>query len=249
MVQSISRCIEILKTVAAFPEGIRLADAARITKLNYTTVYNLANAMIRNGLLQRGENRMLLPGPLVTELHKCRIQGELLRHARGLMNNLIVRYPEADLTYSRFSGSGIVAFLNRSPAAPGSIRAGKSLLPPYQTVAGIVFLAFLPRREASLLRGNFPFEKQNITLWGSEESLRATVGRCREDGFAQLPFDPPEMCRIGIPLFLSGALSGALTCTCLNLSGREKKKLIRTLLQLTEVNIEEPPADDLVLRA
>ena len=249
MVQSFSRCIEILKTVAAFPDGIKLADAARITKLNYTTVYNLADAMLRDGLLQRGENRRLLPGPLVTELHKCRLHGELIRHARGLMKQLIARYPKADLTYSRFSGSAVVAFLNRSPAAPGDIRTGKSILPPYQTVAGIVFLAYLPRKEASVLRGSFPFDKQSTALWGSAKALDAAVRRCREEGFAQLPFDPPEMCRTGIPLFLGGALSGALTCTCRNLSEREKKKQMKELLKLTEVNIEEPPEDNLVLRA
>ena len=59
MIQSFSRCIEILKIVADSPDGIKLADIARITKLKYTTVYNLVSSMMKEGMIRRGEGHVL----------------------------------------------------------------------------------------------------------------------------------------------------------------------------------------------
>ena len=238
MIQSFSRCIEILKIVADSPDGIKLADIARITKLKYTTVYNLVSSMMKEGMIRRGEGHVLFLGPMVTDLHNRRRHGELIRHARSIMLPLIRRYPETNLTYSRFTGTQITAFLNRSQELMGEIRAAKSVLPPYQTVAGLVFLAFLPEEDAMILRGNFPFTERNLAEWGTEKAL-----------YARLPFDPPEMSRIGIPLFHKGRLSGALTCTCLNLMAKEEKGLLNELLKLTGVVLEEPSVENLFLRA
>ena len=165
------------------------------------------------------------------------------------MLSLIRRYPETNLTYSRFTGTQITAFLNRSQELMGEIRAAKSVLPPYQTVAGLVFLAFLPEEDAMILRGNFPFTERNLAEWGTEKALDDAVRLCRERQYARLPFDPPEMSRIGIPLFHKGRLSGALTCTCLNLTAKEEKGLLNELLKLTGVVLEEPSVENLFLRA
>ena len=80
MIQSFSRCIEILKIVADSPDGIKLADIARITKLKYTTVYNLVSSMMKEGMIRRGEGHVLFLGPMVTDLHNRRRHGELIRH-------------------------------------------------------------------------------------------------------------------------------------------------------------------------
>ena len=249
MIQSFSRCIEILIIVADSPDGIKLADIARITKLKYTPVYNLVSSMMKEGMIRRGEGHVLFLGPMVTDLHNRRRHGELIRHARSIMLSLIRRYPETNLTYSRFTGTQITAFLNRSQELMGEIRAAKSVLPPYQTVAGLVFLAFLPEEDAMILRGNFPFTERNLAEWGTEKALDDAVRLCRERQYARLPFDPPEMSRIGIPLFHKGRLSGALTCTCLNLTAKEEKGLLNELLKLTGVVLEEPSVENLFLRA
>lgn len=251
MVQSFSRCIEILKIIADSPDGIRLAEIARIARLNYTTAYNLAGTMMKSGLIRRGENHSLFLGPLVTELHLRREHAELLRHARGLMEKLAARYPEADLTYSRFTGGEITAFLNRSRGWMGEIRTAKSVLPLYQTVAGLVFLAFLPEKEASSLRTNFPLDSRSLSAWGSEEALEHAVKLCRERSFSRLPFDSPDICRVAVPLFRKGGLSGALTCACPNLTLAEggERELIRRLRGFSEVVLEEPPMNGLFLQA
>ena len=82
-----------------------------------------------------------------------------------------------------------------------------------------------------------------------EKALDDAVRLCRERQYARLPFDPPEMSRIGIPLFHKGRLSGALTCTCLNLTAKEEKGLLNELLKLTGVVLEEPSVENLFLRA
>ena len=241
--------MDILKIVADSPDGVRLADIARGMKLKYTTVYNLVNSMMREGMICRGKGHVLLPGPMVTELHRRRRHGELIRHARAVMLSLIERYPEADLTYSRFTGAQITAFLNRSQDLKGDIRAAESVLPPYRTVAGLVFLAFLPEEEAAVLRADFPFSERSRGDWGTEHALEEAVRLCRERRYARLPFDPPEMSRIGIPMFHKGRLSGALTCTCLHLGVEEEKRLLNELMGLSDVVLEEPASESLFLRA
>ena len=249
MVQSFSRCIEILKIIADFPDGIRLAEIARIAKLNYTTVYNLAGSMMKSGLILRGKDRALFLGPLVTELHLRREHAELIRHARGLMRELIADYPAADLTYSRFTGGEITAFLNRPHGWMGEIREAKSVLPPYQTVAGLVFLAFLPEKDVRTLRGNFPLDSRSLAAWGSEEALDGAVKLCRERFFSRLPFDSPDICRVAVPLFCKGRLSGALTCACPSLTGSGERELIKRLRGVTEVILEEPLINGFFLQA
>ena len=232
--------MDILKMISEYPDGIKISELTRNLNLKYTTVYNLVMSMEKEKMISRdsGSNKLFL-GIQLSEFHRARMNGKFLLHARKFMELIQEKYPDSNLTYSQFRNNSVIALLNRSTDFAGMIRDTKSPLPIYQTVAGIVFLAFLPETDSRNLRLAFPLNPQLLELWGGESVLEETVRLCRTRNYAQLPFDPPYLTRIGIPLFCRGQLTGALTCSRENITVPQREHLIRQLRSNIEFRGEE----------
>ena len=70
MVQAISRAANILKLVADSPDGLRLFELADLMDLKRTTVFNLADTLVQEGLLSREPDTRYVLGPTVGELYR-----------------------------------------------------------------------------------------------------------------------------------------------------------------------------------
>ncbi len=146
MVQTIERCDRILRIAAQTEEGMKLTDAVEQTGLKYTTVYNLVASLVQCGMLEKG-NGVYRPGSALGELNALRREHLYLEHVRGEIICLSRFSKPHSFVYSVPRGTQIHALLWKE-IADAEPRRVLQFLPPLNSVAGLVMLAFLPPREA-----------------------------------------------------------------------------------------------------
>ena len=243
MVQTIERCNRILRLgVAHAPEGIKLSDVAEQMELKYTTVYNLAGSLLRCGMLEKADG-LFFPGPALEELALFRRRQ---RELNGMTREIVRlgKYSnEHSFVFSVPHGTQIHALLWKE-CAEREPRRVLQFLPPLDSVAGIVMLACLPPKEARRLReahlGDPVFQKK----WeGSEQKLDACIARCRELGYAQLPYESPDVLRVAVPVFADGKLIGALTWTRRTKNRKELDAMLPHLLEVEGPETETTRAE------
>lgn len=237
MVQTIERCDRILRIAAQAEEGMKLADAAEQTGLKYTTVYNLAASLVQCGMLEK-RNGLYHPGSALGELNALRRERLYLEHVRAEIIRLSRFSKPHSFVYSVSRGTQIHALLWKEIAETEPRRV-LQFLPPLNSVAGLVMLAFLPPREAKIMLDAHMEDRFFKNEWsGSEEKLKTCVAQVRENGFSELPFEAPGTQRIAVPVFGDGKFLGALTWTRRSDDYSEREAMIPHLLSLRDIQTE-----------
>lgn len=231
MVQTVERCSRILRLVAHSPGGMKLSDVAEQMELKYTTVYNLADSLLRSGMLEKADGRFF-PGPAVGELDFFRRRH---RYLSGMTREILRlgKYSRPhSFVFSVPHGTQIHALLWKE-CSEREPRRVLQFLPPLDSVAGMVMLAFLPPKAAAALREAHRSDPVFRNKWGgSERKLNECVARCRETGYAELPYEAPDVLRIAVPVFADGKLIGALTWTRRTEDRSEREAMLPHLLAL-----------------
>lgn len=242
MVQTIERCDRILRIAAQTEEGMKLTDAVEQTGLKYTTVYNLVASLVQCGMLEKG-NGVYRPGSALGELNALRREHLYLEHVRGEIICLSRFSKPHSFVYSVPRGTQIHALLWKE-IADAEPRRMLQFLPPLNSVAGLVMLAFLPPREAEKMLNAHIEDSFFKNEWnGSMEKLKACVAQVREKGFSELPFEAPGTLRIAVPVFGDGKFLGALTWTRRSTAFSEREAMLPHLLSIRDIQTENNPSE------
>lgn len=203
MVQSINRAFEIIRHVAASDQGIRLQQLTQLCGLKKTTVFNLAETLVKEGMLHKDDNLYYQLGNLVTELHLGGRGRRDLQRTAEILAGLHLRFPTTEIIYTELGETDIFGRLQLHAGEPGKIRFTDGITyNPYLTVCGILYFAFIPDERLNGLRIRNPFVFNGIKGWGCEEAFQECVAAARNCGWAKAPTRiEPERIKIGVPVF------------------------------------------------
>jgi DNA-binding IclR family transcriptional regulator len=201
-IQSINRAFEIVRHVAASYDGIRLQDLANLCGLKKTTVYNLAESLVSEGMLRKDGNLRYQLGELVTELHMRRGSRRDLHRTASILAELHMQFPAAEITYTELGERDIFSRLLLTAGQSGKARFTDGMtFNPYATVCGILYFAFTPAERLIGLQMRNPFGFMGAEVWGSQEAFQKRVEIARRCGWAEAPtLTDPKMIKIGVPV-------------------------------------------------
>lgn len=185
--------IRILQDVASHPEGMKLSEVARELGLPASNVTLYLNTLLSAGMLIRDPlNRRFFVSPMAMELFHN--SGESLIHqlipcAEEPMQALHRQFNENVLL--GFRKENTVLFIKHisSSHIMGIKIEPEPDYPLHGTAAGRAILAFLPEKEINTYIRKATFEKLTSKTIPDESTLRETLEKTRQDGFA---FNPGE---------------------------------------------------------
>jgi IclR family transcriptional regulator, KDG regulon repressor len=242
MVQSINRAFEIVHLVAASDAGIRLQELTEQCKLKKTTIYNLAETLVKEGMLSKNANSHYQLGELVTELYLGKHCGRNLHRAAEILTELHLQFPTTEIIYTELGEADIFGRLHMPAGEPGKIVFTDGItFNPYLTVCGILYFAFVPDERLNGLRIRNPFEFKGIDVWGSEEAFQECVAVTRDCGWAKIPtIIEPKRIKVGVPVL--GPRGNLLTTITLiePRNGLPRENLIIKELLATAKRIGQP---------
>ena len=151
---SADRLAYLLKLVAAGPAQFTLGELADRATLPASTVHRLLQALVRSGLVERGQGQSYRPG---RELHRLASQlvasFDLVRCARPLLDELVAQWQETAVlcVYSPVRRVGIIADVAVTPhPLRFSVERGGEVQLPWGSL-GHAILAFLPEGDAEAI--------------------------------------------------------------------------------------------------
>ena len=214
MIQALERAAKILRIVAQSEDGIRLCDLARACELKRNTLYNLADTLVKEGLLSKTDGGKYLIGMLVKELASKQDRYTYLSKIENSLFELHSQYPQSSIYYSEVGDSDIIGKLYFPAGGTGkAVRLETTTLNPYITVCGLVFFAFTPEERMASVRLKNPFEYHGVSAWGNFAGFQEQVESVRRKGYSETPPVTPENdFKVGVPVWRSpGSLTGAIT--------------------------------------
>ncbi len=213
MVQAISRALAIVRLVADSEDGLRLYELAERMELKRSTVYNLADTLVKEGVLTKRPDTRYQLGSMIRELSLKQCAKQKRRHLEAVLLELHGQYPAATIVYSQMSGSDIVGKIHIPPGAGENVQYPDNMqLNPYTTVCGLLYWAHLADDTLQGLRHKYPFEYWGADSWGLESSWSEAVVVARCAGYAESPATPESILKFGIPVFeQGGSLDGVIT--------------------------------------
>lgn len=189
LIQSVSRAIDILETVAESAGGLRLTEVARRVHLKPNTAHNLLKTLVARGYVEKIDGPAYRVGGAALGLAKAGSTQRLLEQAERVMREVRCAYPDAILTLAERIGGDIVVRLRMSPDRPGVLQRPQGVtFQPYASASGLALLAFLPDDEALQVRERYPFYEFGAHLWKTLDELRGFLVAVREAGYAVPPF-------------------------------------------------------------
>lgn len=238
MIQALERAAGILRLTAENGSGMRLCDLARACGLKRNTVYNIAETLVKEGLLLKKSDGKYVTGGLLFELAARRSGIGFRGRAETFLTELHRVHPEAVIYYSELLGTSLVPQFNLVPRNPGKIvYLQREVLPLYTSVAGLVFLAFLPPERVRELMAAVPFDFKGLDAWGSNSRLDAQLEKARLLGYTETPgISAAGDYKIGLPLWNSkGVLGGALTFHIFSQEKRvDEQEILKDILEIAE---------------
>ena len=202
MVQALNRAFDIVRHVAASDDGIRLHDLAKLCGLKKTTVFNLAETLVAEGMLSKDGAARYRLGGLVTELYLGGLGNRNLHRTAAILLALHRLYPAASIVYTELGETDIFGRLNLPAGQPEKVEYTDGMtLNPYVTVCGVLYFAFTPDERLNGLRMRNPFEYKGMEVWGSEMAFRERVEAARRCGWAETPtLVGPDTFKVGVPV-------------------------------------------------
>lgn len=233
MIQAVQRAAQILRFASENGDGIRLCDLSRKCMLPRNTIYNLANTLVREGLLFKTIDNKYMTGNFFTELASKHIERKTLKSLEKYLAELHLEYPNSSIYYSELGDADITGRFHFTATAPGKIiQLEGSTLNPYLTVAGLIFFAFAPEEKMNGILMKNPFEYTGLNAWGSMEKFQQCVGRTRKNGYSQTPeLTPSADLKLGIPVWKKPEnLGGAITLHIKNTNlGKNTDRILKEL--------------------
>jgi IclR family transcriptional regulator, KDG regulon repressor len=206
MVQSIERAFEIIRQVTTSDDGIRLQELSHLCGLKKTTVFALAETLVKVGMLNKDANSHYRLGELVKELHLRGSARRNLHRSAEILAELHLQFPTTEIIYTELGETDIFGRVLLHAGEPGNFRFTDGITyNPYLTVCGILYFAFLPDERLNGLRLRNPFAFHGVGAWGSEKTFRDHVAMARQRGWTKLPAQiESKRVKIGVPVINHG---------------------------------------------
>ncbi len=204
-VQSLERGIDILELVSRAPDGLLLSELGMRTGLPSSTTFNLANTLVKRGLLEKSRHPVRYQvGPALLNL-----LGNNARSTKGVPDAFwldLFRNTEADsLVMVRWSNSDCLLEIRIDSARPDVIQKPAINVPsPYSFATALCVLAFLPQEDRLTYERRYPFNEYGVGAWSTARKMEEFFSQTRKSGLCHPPISPPE--RLAVPLFDSNSL-------------------------------------------
>ena len=127
MIQSIERAVKILRLTAESKSGIRLCELSRACEMSRNTVYNLAETLVKEGLLAKTDESRYIIGNTISEL--AGKSAGRLEKAEKILRQLHLKYPDSYIYYSELGTADIIVRFHYLPA-----RLGNAIYPDMETL-------------------------------------------------------------------------------------------------------------------
>jgi len=194
----------LLKLVAAGPPQFTLGELAATAGLPASSVHRLLQALVRSGLVERGQGQSYRPG---RELHRLASQlvarFDLVRCARSLLEDLVAQWHETAVlcTYSPAMRVAIIADVVMTPhPLRFAVERGGEIQLPWGSL-GHAILAFLPAGDAEAIMREAKVGPLSGRPRSSRGEIEAEMQLIRDRGFARY-FDPRyDIAGIAAPVF------------------------------------------------
>jgi DNA-binding IclR family transcriptional regulator len=172
--------MELLRLVAAAPDGLRLKDIVDRSGLQKSTAHNLLRTLLAGNFLFRDEEGYYFPGDALSEMAGVRVDRSLRRRIGRELLELHKKFPEDVLTVATFERSAIRCVLRVSPDRPGIVQT-----PENQTFSAYVSLSALALHThwAAMIERSFPFGDFGEDMWATPENFHRVLQTTRQQGY------------------------------------------------------------------
>ena len=194
--QAVDRAAALLVSVLAAPEPVSFASLATDSGLPKSTLSRLLSSLERNGLIERGSDGSVVPGPRITDYAlSIRPEDDLARLAQPALDRLAELTGETVNLAVPLSGEVRQIAQVDSRYLLGAVNWLDRPVPFHCSALGRVFLAAgAPLPAGRLAR----FTDRTIT---SRATLERTLDRVRADGFAVVDSElEPGLVAIAAPI-------------------------------------------------
>lgn len=199
-VQSVSRAIDILETLAQSPQGLSLSSLADQLELKTPTLHHLLQTLAVRGFVEkidRPTRYRLGPGP--SRISAVQEQAEHESAIRQAMTQLALDFPGSTVIRARFLGGEIVATMRLSPENPTVIQfPPHQIMSPYSSASALAFQAFADEEQRMLYTGRYPFDEFAAHYWHEPGRLDSFLAEVRREGVCVMP-DSTPMIRLAVP--------------------------------------------------
>ncbi len=229
LVQSLSRALILLETLAVADDGLTLQQLGQELDLQPTTVHNLLRTLAARGYVTKlSKPTRYTLGPSVIELAQQHMGRTLQRRAGKAVSAVFAQLRSAArVTYAESVGGEVMLKMRMTAERPGLLeRPWNSVMLPYVSASALLFQAYWTESERQAHLQRYPFADYGAHLWQAEERLEEFLAEVRARGYAAPPPDATGLVRVAVPVFLSGnTIAGALGAAInLPLSGDEVEK-------------------------
>ena len=211
------RLAYLLKLVAAGPPQFTLGELVTSADLPPSSVHRLLQALVRSGLVERGQGQSYRPG---RELHRLASQlvarFDLVRCARPLLEDLVAQWHETAVlcTYSPAMRVAIIADVVMTPhPLRFAVERGGEIQLPWGSL-GHAILAFLPQGDAEAIMREAKVGPLSGRPRSSRKEMEVELELIRDRGYARY-YDPRyDIAGIAGPVFGTfGEIVGCLGVT------------------------------------
>lgn len=184
-IQSLERAFSILETVSAHPDGIALADIAKIVNLHTSTTFHLVRTMLNLGYVRQDGDRRYRIGKMVFALAaNSRREKDLISAARPILEALASETGEST-HLAVFSGNEVVVLSRAAGSSVFEMREQNGgIRPGHATAIGKVLLSALQSDELERYLRNHPLTPLTPKTIVDQETFRSELAKVRALGFA-----------------------------------------------------------------
>lgn len=185
LIQSLERAFDIIEIVAGSEAGARLKDVSERSGIKLSTAHNIVRTLKARGyILHDRDAGVLRLGPALPELLSKAADKGIFAAVEKAMLSLSGKFPAGTITYSEMAGGEIMVKRRISPDLPGVVqRPSSSVLEPYKSVTGLVFLSFADESAKFALECRYPFNECQ-TIWKTEKALSKAVAETAKKRYA-----------------------------------------------------------------
>jgi DNA-binding IclR family transcriptional regulator len=211
------RLAYLFKLVASGPPQFSLGDLSERAGLPASSVHRLLQALVRSGLVERGQGQSYRPGRELHRLASQLVAGfDLVRSARPLLEELVAQWHETAVlcAYSPVARTAIIADAVVTPhPLRFSVERGGEVQLPWGSL-GNAILAFLPDGDAEAIIREASFGPLTGRPRSSRKDMEEAFKQIRARGYARY-YDPSlDIAGIAGPVFGPfGEIVGSLGVT------------------------------------
>jgi DNA-binding IclR family transcriptional regulator len=182
--QTVERALELLMHVAAAPDGLTTAHAARACRINRTTAWRLVTTLERRKFLERSpDSRSYQLGPAAVFFSSNRSAEHILvRHSSAILDVLAAE-TEQTVNLSVPRHLGVVAIFQSDPRLALSVDWIGRLVPLHASSSGKIYLASLDDIELGRLLAK-PLDRYTDKTITDPEQLADELSFVRSTGLA-----------------------------------------------------------------